>query len=904
MALPLLSASTMRENADRSVPGTPVRRRSVSIVIPVYNRVDLTVQCLEAIAQTTSGDFEVVVVDDASTDGTAEVLAQFGSALTVVRHDENQGFARACNDGARAARGDLLVFLNNDTLPRPGWLDALLTAAEAAPDVGAVGARLLYPDGTIQHAGIGFTPDFEPFHLHQGVPADAPAVTEDRDCEAVTGACLLVPRAVYDEIGGFDEGYRMYFEDVDLCLRIRATGRRVRYAAGSVVVHLERASSPTFAQAYAKNRVSRERFRARWVTPIDGSAAATARRPARAPLRVLFQARDTLATHRGGDTVVVERLMHALAARGVDVRLGDGRESPAGYDVVHAINFATPDVTRAIAERAEAAGKPLVVTALAEDWPRFFRLAHATASFFMSTVGTHGGPLERDAFRRFCDRVRAEPCAAPPDNAVTCAIARVVLACGASERRRILDDYPSLRDVRVVHFGADLPATGDPARSDAFAAAHGVRDYVLCVARLEPRKNQLMLLEALREDPRPVVLVGGDFTYAPRYAELCRRFARRGPTLVLGRLPTAMLAAALREAAVHCLPSWYELPGLVSLEAARAGTRVVASSWGALRDYLDDTIDYCEPDDPASVAAAVTAALGRSPAAATGRAAGFTWERTATETLAIYEEIVDGAGVTATAIAPPIPAMAPRAAHEVAHPTASALAADGDGSAALASTVPPDGALADAEHARAVGDFQAVLDHTERALAEGADPTRITELRALALIQLRRFDEAREGLIGLLASAAHARRAAFGLGVIALERAEPAAAEPWLERATAGEADADAWATLGLCRSRLAQTDGAWAAFAAARARDPGHRTALHGLITIAIESTARLGELEAHLRDYLSRVADDPDVRHALASCLYAAGRDVESRAVVQDVLRAVPGHAQALALAERLSA
>jgi GT2 family glycosyltransferase/tetratricopeptide (TPR) repeat protein len=902
MALRLLFATTMRENAGRNVPGTPVRRRSVSIVIPVYNRVDLTVQCLEAIGQTTSGDFEVVVVDDASTDGTADVLAQFGSALTVVRHDANHGFARACNDGARAARGDLLVFLNNDTQPRPGWLEALIAAADAAPDVGAVGARLLYPDGTIQHAGIGFTPDFEPFHLHQGVPADAPAVTEDRDCEALTGACLLVPRSVYAEIGGFDEGYRMYFEDIDLCLRIRATGRRVRYAAGSVVVHLERASSPTFAQAYAANRVSRERFRARWVTAAHGAAVAPVGRPARAPLRVLFQARDTLVSHRGGDTVVVERLMQSLAARGVEVRLGDDGESPAGYDVVHAINFATPEITRGIAERAEAARKPLVVTALAEDWPRFYRLAHATASFFMASVGTHGGPLDQDAFRRFLDRVRSEPSAAAPDNQVTCAIARVVLACGASERQRLLDGYPSLRDVRVVHFGSDLPVAAEPAAPDAFAAAHGVRDYVLCVARLEPRKNQLMLLEALRDDPRPVVLVGGDFTYAPRYAELCRRFGRRGPTLVLGRLPTAMLAAALREAAVHCLPSWYELPGLVSLEAARAGARVVASSWGALHDYLGDTIDYCEPDDPASVAAAVGAALRRSPDAATARAAAFTWETTAAATLAIYEEIAGGACVAPSAGA--ALDTTPRAVSWVATPAVPPPAAGSIRRAEPRAAVPPDDALVAAEDARAAGDFPAVLHHTERALADGADPMRIAELRALALVQLRRFDEAREGLIGLLASAAHARRAAFGLGVIALERAEPAAAEPWLVRATVGDADADAWATLGLCRSRLAETDGAWAAFAAARARDPGHRTALHGLITIAIESTERLGELETHLRDYLSHVEDDPDVRHALASCLYASGRDAESRAVVNDVLRAVPGHAQARALADRLSA
>ncbi len=107
-----------------------------------------------------------------------------------------------------------------------------------------------------------------------------------------------------------------------------------------------------------------------------------------------------------------------------------------------------------------------------------------------------------------------------------------------------------------------------------------MHDFVLCVARLEPRKNQLMLLEALRDDPRPMVLIAGGAEYVPAYAQLCRSFPRRGPTLVLGRLPGAMLAAAYRAAAVHCLPSWFELPGLVTLEAARHGARIAASSWG------------------------------------------------------------------------------------------------------------------------------------------------------------------------------------------------------------------------------------------------------------------------------------------------------------------------------------
>jgi glycosyltransferase involved in cell wall biosynthesis len=136
-----------------------------------------------------------------------------------------------------------------------------------------------------------------------------------------------------------------------------------------------------------------------------------------------------------------------------------------------------------------------------------------------------------------------------------------------------------------------------------------------------------------------VVLVTGGVEYSPAYAALCRGLRRRGPTLVLERLSSTMLAAAFREAAVHCLPSWFELPGLVSLEAARCGTRVAASSWGAIEDYLGDTIAYLEPDDPESIRRGVAAALTLDPRPAAAQVARFTWERAAHELLAIYEEI-------------------------------------------------------------------------------------------------------------------------------------------------------------------------------------------------------------------------------------------------------------------------
>lgn len=212
-----------------------------------------------------------------------------------------------------------------------------------------------------------------------------------------------------------------------------------------------------------------------------------------------------------------------------------------------------------------------------------------------------------------------------------------------------------------------------------------------------------------------------------------------------------------------------------------------------------------------------------------------------------------------------------------------------------------DAALADARRARAAGDWERVLRAAERATAAGAEHDAVTELRALALTRLGRLDDAETEFASLLGTPPYRRRAETGLGVIALERGDDATARVWLERATAAGADADAWAALGLCLGRLAQTDAAWHAYVEARRREPAHRMALHGLITLA-GTLDRLAELEMHLRDYLARVADDVDVRHALAGCLYAAGRRDESRIETQEVLRRSPGHALARALAREL--
>jgi len=245
----------------------------VSVVIPVFNRWALTRACLDAIAAAPlGGDAEIIVVDDGSNDETPAMLAACvaaGDPLRAVTHARNGGFAIACNDGAAAAGGEYVVFLNNDTLPQPGWLAALVAEADAHPEAAAVGAKLLFPDGTVQHAGVVIGEDRNPHHVYAGFPGDHPAVNRPRPFQVVTAACLLVRRSVFTELGGFDPAFRNGHEDVDLCLRLGEAGWAVRYCPASVVVHLESATRERRSpEAAANGRLYRERWAAR-VEPDD-----------------------------------------------------------------------------------------------------------------------------------------------------------------------------------------------------------------------------------------------------------------------------------------------------------------------------------------------------------------------------------------------------------------------------------------------------------------------------------------------------------------------------------------------------------------------------------------------------------------------------------------------------------
>ncbi len=236
---------------------------ATSIVIPVHNRAALTERCLDLVLADPPMRAEIVVVDDGSTDSTPALLDRYGDAIRRVALPGNSGYATACNAGAAVAGGEVLVFLNNDTEPEPGSLQALARYAESHPAAAAVGAKLLYPTGSIQHAGVVIGQDGYPHNLYAGMPADHPAASCARRLQAVTGACMLVRREAFERVGGFDTGFVNSLEDVDLCLRLGEAGGEVHYCPEAVVVHLESASRGREGRFDRSVALWRERWRDR-----------------------------------------------------------------------------------------------------------------------------------------------------------------------------------------------------------------------------------------------------------------------------------------------------------------------------------------------------------------------------------------------------------------------------------------------------------------------------------------------------------------------------------------------------------------------------------------------------------------------------------------------------------------
>jgi GT2 family glycosyltransferase len=224
------------------------QRPLVSIVIPTRDKQPLLQTTLDSIWSRTDYDrYEIIVVDNQSRDQDAvRYLASLPPRCQVLQWSQPFNYSAINNFGVQHARGEQVLFLNNDVeVIRPDWLVAMLEHAER-PDVGAVGARLLYGDGRIQHAGVVVGINRVAANAFRSWPGETTGNLRladlTRNCSAVTGACMMVPRRIFDEVGGFDEDLRVVLNDVDLCLKIRQRGYLVVYTPDALLYHYEGSS--------------------------------------------------------------------------------------------------------------------------------------------------------------------------------------------------------------------------------------------------------------------------------------------------------------------------------------------------------------------------------------------------------------------------------------------------------------------------------------------------------------------------------------------------------------------------------------------------------------------------------------------------------------------------------------
>jgi GT2 family glycosyltransferase len=461
-----------------------------SIIIVTYGQRQLTEQCLRSLERCLGDrlgvDWEIVLVDNCSPDDTPQLLRAWSDRATVKLLDHNRNFAGGCNLGAAAARGEVLVFLNNDTEVTPGALETVAGQA-LEPGVSVAGCRLLFPDGTLQHAGVAFlygqahggaSMPQHVFH-HQDQELAAARACYELDC--VTAACMAVRADTFRAVGGFDEGYRNGLEDVDLCLRIRLRGERIVYRGDATVVHHEGASrgkgeqlwaTPERAQAMRDND---ELFVGRWAAHLGQDdeiagqlwdAALEDRRPVRAvrTADVLIQGQPT------GIGPAADEARALLAA------------FAAGGEVVAAADWPVPNVVARLSDP---------MAALLNQARR--RLPMPTATWVIVPAGPYDAPVVgpptvvRLASARTAVRLRD---------------AGGVWACAPSVADAVIDSGLPADRVTVVPPPV-LPATPQPGGSG-----------VLAILPVHDPDQARLVVGALRALPRatPVRLLPTVFT--------------------------------------------------------------------------------------------------------------------------------------------------------------------------------------------------------------------------------------------------------------------------------------------------------------------------------------------------------------------------------------------------------
>jgi glycosyltransferase involved in cell wall biosynthesis/Tfp pilus assembly protein PilF len=658
-------------------------------------------------------------------------------------------------------------------------------------------------------------------------------------------AMMAFGDAVWHMTGGYPPGLsaEILLRDPHLREQIRMNART--YAQENAWPRVAARIQDAYEELCAAE-IERPNLKQSRIAPVDTTSPFSVKPPRQqGAMRVLMQNRPNTFIHRGGDTVVLERLSQGLKERGFDVTVDvAGTEDPSDYDIVHLFNFATWQLTTQLAEKAKSAGVPFVVTTLYEDIPTFHNQSHAAARTLREYVArgqdrqwwaSHNVDLRSV---RPADRFKADWLA---DNAAA------LFTNGSGETAAIVKDFPRGSRVVEVPVGHEVGRVVGP---ELFERQYGVKDFVLCVGRIESRKNQLMLLKALEDSDLTVVLAGGGFSYQPEYEAAVRAFKRKGRTIVLDRVTPDMLSSAYAACRVHVLPSWYELPGLVSLEAAAHGKNIVVTRTGTTEDYVGTVAFYCQPWDPDSIKAAIDAAFyAPVKEGLVEMAKSYTWDNAVARTASAYEGIVKGSS-----------------AEVGGRPPATPVGGCYDMSieSKQIETLTEQGEMAARE-----GDFERAEALLRQ--AESADATSTRTLKAR--------------------------------GAVLLAQGRTAEAQGYFDRALhITPHDPDTLTGLGMCLAVSGQTSEAMAIFERVLAQVPDHLISLHQLLNGAYQ-LGTFDRAESALRRYLSVKPSDASIRFCLAGILYKKGLYNPANGELSRVIAECPDHEGARELQEMIA-
>jgi GT2 family glycosyltransferase/glycosyltransferase involved in cell wall biosynthesis len=633
----------------------------VSAIVVVWNRADLTLACLNALRAQREVACELIVVDNASTDQVPALLDRIDGA-TVIRHPANLGFTLGANAGARAARGEFVLFLNSDARLHDGAL-AHLVASARRTGAAAVGGKLVFPDGRLQEAGSIIWSDGSCEAYGRGADPDAPAFDFQRPVDFCSGALLLTRRRVFEALGGFDERYRpAYYEDADYCARLWSAGHAVVYEPRASATHLEFGSAPSRERAVEMQRAHRPIFVSRhadWLAaqpPRDTTLAAARAHPYTRPAAIVI---DDAAPdpRRGAGFPRAAALVRTLGEFGYAVTIcatSGQRRNEAVREQLPAVEVVTGGLSRLaplLAERlTPAATPPLVVVsrphnmryvkaALGEQLPRLA----ARWIYDAEAIYAH----------RELERLTLAGTPAAGEDAARLVDEEVRLARGSdavlavSELERAAFVRAGMGDVFVVGHAVDpapTPAPPEQRPSILFVGAFEGDSPNLDAARFLSGPIRAALA-ATRAAAAPIVIAGSALPeelrslhddgvswhadvddLAPFY-EAARVFVV--PTRYAAGIPLKIVEAAARGVPVVGTPllagqlGWRNgeelLTATTASEFAAAIDRVFADDdlWGALRRAALDRVG--REHSPATFRAALLRAIGTArPAAPAG----------------------------------------------------------------------------------------------------------------------------------------------------------------------------------------------------------------------------------------------------------------------------------------------